>query len=469
MFRLLTNNSKASIRNKNRSRTASAVSPSKPIPLALTLIALAAGALCAPNVRAQDAGDFPSYRFSGFGTLGIVHSSEDDADFLAHDLQDKGAGRHDSWSKAVDSRLGLQLSADFTSSFSAVLQVVSEQQYDGTFRPQVEWANLTYDITPDLSVRAGRIVLDSFLVSNYRKVGYSTPWVRPPVELYSLIPLTKSDGVDVSYHMNFGDVNNTFRVGYGVASARLPDGGKVETEGGAWHLSNTLEYGPATFHMAYSRSRFTVGLYDEAFDQYRAFAQGAALIAGNPFVPAPIRGQAAAAGAQALALEDKYNANDKPFNVLSIGASYDPGKWFVMAEWGQTDSDSIFGKREGWYATGGYRWGKFTPYVTYARADLKSNQKDPGITSAPAFMGLAQNAADLNTFLNSQNGLAGAPEQKTISVGLRWDVAKNTALKLQYDYSRIGDNSPGTLDHTNNDFRPGGNFEVFSATLDFVF
>jgi predicted porin len=211
-----------------------------------------------------------------------------------------------------------------------------------------------------------------------------------------------------------------------------------------------------------------VGLYDQLFDGYRNYAQQST--AAIPFLPtAGLRAQAAAGAAQALALADKYNANNKPFDFFSIGASYDPGKWFVMSEWGQTDSESVFGKRAAWYATGGYRWGKFTPYVTYAESKLKSNQSDPGITAVPPIPGLQNGAAQLNGILNGQDGLAGAPIQKTISVGLRWDVARNTALKLQYDYSRIGDNSPGTLDHTTDAFRPGGDFEVFSATVDFVF
>ena len=90
----------------------------------------------------------------------------------------------------MDSRVGAQLNARFSPQVSAIVQVTSEQRYDGTYRPEVEWANIKYDVTPDFSIRAGRTVLPSFMVSDYRKVGYATPWVRPPVEVYSLMPLT---------------------------------------------------------------------------------------------------------------------------------------------------------------------------------------------------------------------------------------------------------------------------------------
>jgi predicted porin len=428
-----------------------------------SLILAAIALLCSMSAQAQET--YPSFRFSGYGTVGIAHSTEDQADFIAHDLQDKGAGLADSWSMAVDSRIGLQISAEFTPELSGVLQVVSEQRYDGTFRPEIEWLNLSYDVTPDLTVRAGRVVLDSFLVSDHRKVGYATPWVRPPVEVYSLIPLTNSDGVDVRYRSHFGDLHNTFKVGAGVASERTPDGGTVETEGLSWHFSNTLEYGPATLRFAYTRSDFSVDLdqFNDLIAGYRSFAQGAGAL---PF------GLGAQAAAQANALADEYDPHDRRLEFFSIGGSYDPGKWFVMAEWGRTESESVFGTRDAWYATAGYRWRQFTPYITYAEAKLKSRQSDPGITATlpplpPPFDRLNAAAGLLNAELNG--ALANAPIQKTVSVGVRWDFYKNAALKLQYDYSRMGDDSPGTLDHQTLEFVPGENYEVFSATIDFVF
>jgi hypothetical protein len=76
-------------------------------------------------------------------------------------------------------------------------------------------------------------------------------------------------------------------------------------------------------------------------------------------------------------------------------------------------------------------------------------------------------AAGLNAGLNAV--LGSAPVQKTISVGVRWDFAKNTDLKLQFDHARLGAGSPGTLINIQPDFQTGGRFNVLSATIDFVF
>ncbi|HEX2603833.1 MAG TPA: hypothetical protein VHL60_04105, partial [Oxalicibacterium sp.] len=402
------------------------------------------------------------FSFDGFGTVGVAHSSESKADFLANDLQGTGAGRGRAWSPDVDSRIGGQLTARFTPQLSGVLQIVSEQRYDTSYTPRVEWGNIKYAFTPDLSVRVGRIVTSVFLESDSRKVGYAQPWVRPPVEVYSLVPLTNSDGADISYRLRIGEASHNLQIGYGSASADTPDGGKVKAKN-AWLISDTMEYGAATVHASYSRAKFSATDFSPLFDGYRQFATSATAQAAAiaPFLPS-LAAMLRQAAAQANNTADRYDPDNTTINVLSFGAMYDPGSWFAMAEWGQTDSSSVFGKRQAWYATGGYRWGKFTPYLTYAEAKLKSPQSDSGIT---AFTN-AQSTA-LNSHLNEQ--LSGAPIQKTISVGVRWDFMRNAALKVQYDHSRLGDGSPGTLDHQTAGFVPGGSFSVFSTTVDFVF
>ena len=124
----------------------------KNIAIALCALLPAAGA------HAADAGD-PMFSFSGFGTFGVVHSSEHQADYISNIFEPNGAGFTHSWSANIDSRIGAQLNANFTPQLSAVVQVISEQNYDKSYRPHIEWANIKYQFTPDFSVRAGRIVL----------------------------------------------------------------------------------------------------------------------------------------------------------------------------------------------------------------------------------------------------------------------------------------------------------------------
>ena len=67
---------------------------------ALALLTLAAPA------RAQDAGD-EFLKFSGFGTLGVVSSSEKNAEFVSTALQPDGAGFSRNPAYSPDKKFGL--------------------------------------------------------------------------------------------------------------------------------------------------------------------------------------------------------------------------------------------------------------------------------------------------------------------------------------------------------------------------
>ena len=123
-----------------------------------------------------DGSDTPNYSLGGFGTVGAVHSSEHQADFTGENqLRPSGAGFTHAWSADIDSRLGAQATVNIMPRLSLVLQVIAEQNYDNSYLPHVEWALIKYQFTPEFSVRLGRSVLPSFLVSDARKVGYANP------------------------------------------------------------------------------------------------------------------------------------------------------------------------------------------------------------------------------------------------------------------------------------------------------
>jgi hypothetical protein len=381
------------------------------------------------------------FSFSGFGTLGVVHSSDDGADFRASPLQPNGAGYTHSWSPDADSRLGAQVTAHFTPQLSAMLQVISEQRYDKTYRPFVEWANITYQPTPEFSVRLGRIVLPTFLISDSRKVGYANPWVRPPVELYGLSPIFDSDGADATYKMQMGDVVNTLVGTFGNPRFRA-SGAVVSDVRHLWAIADTVEFRSLTLHIAYQESSYIYKSLDAIFDAFREF------------------------GPQGMALADKYDLDNKIALVITAGAMYDPGKWFITGEWGESNLHSAFGESTAWYLSGGYRLAKFTPYLTYAERNAESSTFDPGLNVSGLPPDLARSATGLNTALNAI--LATAAIQKTISVGSRWDVMRNIDLKLQYDHIDLGAGSAGTLINVQPGFQRGGAVNLLTIAIDFV-
>ncbi|MEP6883595.1 MAG: hypothetical protein ABJC66_02490 [Gammaproteobacteria bacterium] len=377
----------------------------------------------------------------GFGTLGAVHSSEQQADFTTNFFKPNGAGYTRDWSLSVDSLIGAQVTVKIAPRLLAVLQVITQQNYDNTYRPHVEWADLKYQITPDLSVRVGRIVLPSFLISDSRNVGYANPWLRPPLEVYGLIPISSSDGADMSYRLRIGDVTQTLVGTYGYSTPSIPLHGAVEARH-LWLIGDTIEYGATTLHIAYEEARLTVDYLGDLFDAYRQF------------------------GPPGNALADKYDLENKRVTFLGLGGMYDPGNWFIAAEWGTTDLNSVLGKNTGWYVSSGYRVKKFTPYLTYGIAKT-NNLSDPGLSLSSLPPYLAGPAAGLNAGLNSV--LSTKRVQSTISAGARWDFIKNADLKLQFDHTRIGAGSSGELINLQPAFALGARVNLISVTFDFVF
>jgi hypothetical protein len=413
--------------------------PGRPLATALRAGALVLGLGGGAGALASDAG--PSWSFSGFGTLGVVHSSEKNADFTSSVLKRHGAGRTHSWSPNVDSRLGAQLDLS-QGRWSAVLQVISEQRLDGSYRPELEWANVKYQLTPDLALRAGRIALPMFLSADYRKVGYTVPWVRPPAEVYGTLPIANSDGVDVTWRWSAGAVRNATQVHYGRTDLDLNDS-KDASARDMVGLSHSLEAGAFSARASVIHAKVRLGIGTEMFSALRQF------------------------GPQGTALAERYEADNVRATVYGVGFSYDPGHWFVTAETGRIRTDSFIGKTRALYGSVGYRHGPFTPYLAFARV----RSDEPIEVPALSLHGLPprQQAALAGLRAGLDALLRTIPVQRTVTAGLRWDLVDDFALKLQYDRVTPQGGSRGTLINTNGAFNSGDTAHVASIALDFVF
>ena len=399
----------------------------------------------------------PRFKLRGFATLGAVHSSEDQADFVASPFQPRGAGFSRDWDAGVDSKLALQLDAALNEQWSAVLQVVSQRRHDGSFTPQVEWANIKYQVTPDFSLRAGRTLLATFIASDTRLLGYGNPWVRPPLEVYGLLPVTNTDGVDGTYRFRVGSSTHSTQLSLGGTELDLPGNGKIKASD-IVGLNHSIERGALTVRGGFLRAQVDVSTPDlEAlFAQLTQFGSGLSMTPGLEPV-----------GAQALALVERYRFDNRRITAATIGAIYDPGDWLLIAEWGRLDGPEVLADSSTWQITGGLRFGNFTPYLSYARRHAEPAD-EPGIDTRFLPPPLAQPAAALNAGLQ-QTLVQLAASQRTASVGLRWEVRPNAALKLQFDRVDRESGSAGTFVNLQPGFRLGGESNLISLSLDLVF
>lgn len=407
------------------------------VPLAVVLLQFCPGAVFGQQ-------DGIEWLMNGYGTLGAVHSSDGRADYVPDQTVGEGAGRSGSWSALTDSRAAVQIQAQPAGSrLSGVIQVVTEGKSDRSFGAGVEWANLQFDWTPSLTFRAGRIALGTFMTSDHRKVGYTLPWVRPPAELYQQVLITNSDGVDAAWRTTVGSFQYSAQLSYGRNRIKELDGALRAPN--IISFQNRLEDRFLTLHASVTTIKLTYGtLVQPLWQAYREF------------------------GAAGERVVERYDASGKWARFVSVGVDYDPGDWFMMAEWGEGDSRSAFGRRYGWYFSGGWRFGALTPYLTFSRGGGDRSRADVNGLDPSQY---PQAVAAVVTELNSQLGRVQAtitPHQTTLSAGLRWDFQPGISATMQWDDVTVRNGALGSFRNIGPGHQPRG-ADVFSVALDFAF
>jgi hypothetical protein len=136
-----------------------------------------------------------------------------------------------------------------------------------------------------------------------------------------------------------------------------------------------------------------------------------------------------------------FLVSDDPQSITSIGAIYDPTKWFVLGEWVRTQDDDA-GLYFSWYVMGGLRFGKFTPYVDHARA----YSAHAGTQGGPPFI-----------------------NQDTSTLGVRWDFMSHVDCKAQLDHTQLHGGTNSYFVNQQPGFRQTGTVNIFSLVVDFVF
>ncbi|MYN44871.1 hypothetical protein GTP23_07265 [Pseudoduganella sp. FT93W] len=397
--------------------------------------------LAAAGARADDATP-GAVRISGFGTLGYVHSNEDQADYSASALNPGTAGASKVWSPDVDSRLGVQADWLLSPHWSVVVQLVAERSLQNGYAPQLEWAYLKYQLSPELNLRLGRIALPLLLVGDYRKAGYALPWVRPPVELYGAIPISNSDGVDANYRWASGEMTHITQLFYGHADVPFKPQAHARAQA-MTGLSHIATLGALSVRLSAMTTRVSANLVPELFEGLQH------------------------AGTAGAALEARYALDNARTGTVALGFSYDSCAWFLTGEAASMTSHSFLGHRNAAYLSGGLRFGDWTPYLAYAVARPVSPIADAGLPLAGLDGAQLARSSALNNGLNDL--LSSIPHQHSVTAGVRWDLASNYVLKMQYERLMPVSGTRGTLIHIQPGFRAGHAISVFSAALDFVF
>ncbi len=385
------------------------------------LIFLLSALLSAPAVSADEGVKefFQRFRFGAFGTVGLVYDSSD-----FHMSRDMGQPDtfHGRYSFFADSLIGAQMDFRVMDGLDATVQMVAKERPQQSIEESLEWAFLRWSPNDSFTLRAGRLGMDLYLLSDSRNVSYSYLWQRPVIEFYNLIWIYNIDGADMSYRWKVGDGTLQAKVFGGVMTRSLE---LVKAKG-----VNEFEYSMLGGRLSYETESLKVsagyGRTTILNNMKDSKAMMEPLYSAVPVWP------------QAAGIIGTVASKNKVFNYFSVVAAYENTEWALQGEFGYLESNwssmpsTLFG-----YLSVGHHFGDFTPYIVLAAVKTVGSTAytpTPPVTGSPAIdAGLSElyTAASLFT-----RGLR--VDQKTVSLGVRWDFYHNMAMKMQWDLSEVG-------------------------------
>ena len=349
----------------------------------------------------------PCLQLSGFGTLGMVYTGARNLRFTRVNVNQSGG---ENPALGPDTVLGVQGNLSFGQNVSAVVQVVSRENALGDYAPNVNLAFLNLALTPQLTVRAGRLRTPFFMLSETFDLNYANPWIRPPVEIYGMFPFNEFDGIDFLMRTHFGGFNVEFHPYLGRSVRPLFHDGRGRLQGGG--LNVTVTNGRLSVFAAHGRARFSMKWKEKDFTAF-----------SNALSAAP-NGERILQSLSGGAVHGTFS---------SVGFQWDDSRWLLIGEYNRLRPDRYIHEGHAWEITAARRFGRFMPYLTLAK-----HSNDKQITQERT--GVAFLDAVLEAHLAARN-LA----QRSATLGLRWDFYRNAAFKLEYGHAKVGKRAWGSF------------------------
>lgn len=286
------------------------------------------------------------------------------------------------WSLTPESRVGLQGTATVTPDLSFTGQVMT-RYVGGDPKINLEWAFASYNLSPQLTFQIGRKRLPLFFYSDFQDVSFAYLWVRPNEDVY---------GWEV---VNYNGANLTYRddIGGWAVTANIYAGNENSKENPFYQLYSSTRTDVRWDHMMgigveVNRDWFTARASINKSKQriIEWDVSGPVQVSPDPSLYGP----------------------SAPQTLSSLAFNIDKDNWIARTEFLMIDRSPEASDVTTFLASGGYRFGNFTPMFTMSRLNTYSSGDDPV-------------RIEVDT-------------KQTVT--LRYQVNDNSALKVQADRSR---------------------------------
>ncbi len=393
---------------------------------------------------------------SGFGTLGLMSSDSSRYGSRLDISQDDG-----SFNNHIDYKnstvFGLQLDYPFNNNTHFVFQSVYNNRPNLDLDTTTRLAFAQFTPAADWSVRLGRIAIDLFLLTQFRDVGFGYTWAHAPTEVYGLVPFRHLDGADITYQTRlFG---HSFVSSIYMGKGRAPIASYDFTAN--IHLHEV--YGLSFNLNAYNWSlqwRYTNASLNTDNVSYNELIEGLTAISQAP-------GFSSIWPNHEVTLVNLENTNSK-IDYISFAGQYDWQHWSYLVEASTLQpKQDIISDTIAAYASLIYHDDNTSYYGIYSvvRSDginIDNQNVDlAALSNIPGGIDIYEGVEIAFSFYSSS--------QSTLSLGWRWNISSNLALKFQWDHTQINDRGAAIWLNKDISTSPKATVNTWFSNVSFIF
>lgn len=322
-----------------------------------------------------------------------------------------------------DSLFGVQATFKPSKQFEAAIQLVAKGELD--WAPKVTSAYIGYTFDNALKLRAGKLRLPLFMLSDYLDLGYAQPWARSPEEVYGRVPITSFTGIDANYEIELDDSYINLQAFTG--NEEMSD---ESSAGGAGSVEDI------------------VGLVTSWYDDYWTVRASYTVATVKDVNFSKMLIDTNQDGIPDTTISILPDIDSESGSYASFGIRYEDENWLVMGEATQTRVDGYFSDSNAGYVTLGYHLNQVMPYVSLARLETVDNEERESLT------GMHKITSQSLTY-----------QRNAYSVGTRWDIQPGLAMKFDVTYAtKFGDTDGGLTTGNGED-----STTVFTVKVDATF
>ncbi len=348
-----------------------------------------------------------------------------------------------------ESMVALQMRADIVDDLKATIQLVAKGA-DG-WNPDIDWAYLSYELSPDSSLMVGRRMLPMYYFSEYMEVGYAYPWIRPPANLYWW-EITQFNGITYSHAFHVNDWTINPSVFAGRETQRDIKSHDFWRNRGGYYFPEQGTYVSGTADVTWSKILgLNVAFSNDWIDLRASYFRTHYNTTAEIFFKDEIDFNDD--GIVDQIVERRFNPDGTPIisgdwpltdfdlDFFGLGGSFAFKYVTVLFDYNYVFYDDGYGSEfPTYYISAVYNHDVWQPYIGLSSAKLKLTKDWQGF------------------------GIGDAEEHQIMTVGVRYNLGSSAAIKLEYnDFADNGDRLPWY------DFSYHNDAQLLSLGIDFVF